>query len=388
MNNPWVEIDLSAILYNLSCIKKITSSKILAVIKADAYGHGAIEVARKIKDEIYFFGVFSLDEGISLREAGIRERILILGPFPSNCSKEIINYNLTPSVFTGADLKELSLNAKGPINIHIKIDTGMWRIGIPYNEAVQFIEKSLSYPNIKVEGVFSHLATAYLRDKSYALEQFERFSYVIKSLFKKGIDIPIKHIASSAGILDLPQMHLDMVRPGILLYGLFPGKDVERKFKPIEAMSFKTKIVALKRLPKGSSISYGQTYITDKESIIGVIPVGYSHGLRRLLSNKGYVLVRGKRAKMVGTICMDMTIIDVSDIPDVTIGDCVVIFGKQGDSFISIDELADACNTINYEIITGINPRVKRVYIQNTEYRIQNTESRFKSVLCALGSVI
>ncbi|MEW6103233.1 MAG: alanine racemase [bacterium] len=362
MNNSWVEVDLSAILYNISCIKKITSSKILAVVKADAYGHGAIEVAKAIKDRVDMLGVFSIDEGIALRNKGIKKPILILGPSQASCAKDIINYELTPAVFTEEMLEALSSKAKKPINIHIKIDTGMWRIGVPYKDAPLFIEKAIAYPNIKVRGIFSHLATSYLKDKSYAKEQFERFSYVLKSLSQKKINIPMRHIAASAGILDLSQMHLDMVRPGILLYGLFPSKEVEKKFLPKEAMSFKTRIAFLRKIPKGSGISYGQIYITDKEATIAVIPVGYSHGLRRALSNKGYVLIRGKRAKMVGTICMDMTMIDVSDIPDASIGDEVVIFGKQGEGFISIDELADACNTINYEIITGINPSLSRIY--------------------------
>ncbi|MEW6007751.1 MAG: alanine racemase [bacterium] len=360
MNNVWVEINISAILYNLSCIKNITSSKILAVVKADAYGHGAIEVVRAIKDKIDMLGVFSIDEGIALREAGIRERILILGPTQASYAEKLIHYDLTPSVFTEEML--LSLKAKKPINVHIKIDTGMWRIGVPYNDAPLFIEKAISYPNIRIEGIFSHLATSYLKDKTYANCQFERFSYVLKSLSEKGINIPMRHIAASSGILDLPLFHLDMVRPGILLYGLFPSKEVEKKFLPKEAMSCKTRIAFLRRIPKGSGISYGQTYRTDRESTIAVIPVGYSHGLRRALSNKGFVLVRGKRAKMVGTICMDMTMIDVSDIPDASMGDEVVIFGRQGEAFISIDELADACNTINYEIITGINQKVPRIY--------------------------
>ncbi len=362
MNTSWVEIDLFCFLHNLSEIKKITQSKILAVIKADAYGHGAIEVANKIKHYVDMLGVFSVDEGISLREKGIKARILVLGPTLPSCAKEIINYNLTPSVFTKEMIKKLSLNLKGPMNVHIKIDTGMGRLGIPYNEALSFIESIKLYPNIKISGIFSHLATSYLKNKSYCYEQFEKFSYVCRKLEEKRIHIPVKHIANSAAILDLPHMHLDMVRPGILLYGLFPSKDVEKKIQPKEAMSFKTRTISLKKFPKGSSISYGQTYITDKESLICVIPVGYSHGLKRLLSNKGYVLIRGKRAKIVGTICMDMTMIDVTDIPDVSVDDEVVIFGRQGDSFISIDELADACQTINYEIITGINTRVPRVY--------------------------
>lgn len=361
MNNSWLEIDTSSILNNLLEIKKITRAKILAVIKADAYGHGAIEVARKIKDSVDMLGVFSLDEAISLRTEGIKERILILGPFPISYTKEIINYDLTPSVFRKEEIVAL-VKSSQRVKIHIKIDTGMGRLGIPYQDATNFIKDAIHFPNIEIEGIFSHFATAYLRDKSYCKEQFRRFSYVISELKNMGIEIPLKHIANSAAILDCPDMHLDMVRPGILLYGLWPGDEIEKRIVIKPAMSFKTRLVLIRRLAPGSSISYGQTYTLDKESLIGVIPVGYSHGLRRVLSNKGYVLVRGKKAKIVGTICMDMTMIDVSNIPDVCIGDEVCIFGTQGDDFISPDEIAGLCNTISYEIITTISPRIEKRY--------------------------
>lgn len=362
MNNCWVEINLSSILHNLLELKNITSSKILAVIKADAYGHGAIAVAKKIKDFVDMFGVFSLKEAIELRENEIKERILLLGP--TSHVKEIINYNLTPSIFTKDEINALSSSCPFRLKIHIKIDTGMGRLGIPYENAASFIKDVISLSNIEVEGIFSHLATAYLEDKTYTKEQFRRFSYVINQLKELGIEVPLKHIANSAAILDCPEMHLDMVRPGILLYGLWSSDNVNKRISIKPAMSFKTRLISVKKLPPSSSISYGRTYITDKESLIGVIPVGYSHGLRRALSNKGYVLVRGKRAKILGTICMDMTMIDLSNIPDACMGDEVCIFGSQGDAFISIDEIASICDTINYEIITGINQHIKRRYIE------------------------
>lgn len=359
MNNCWIEIELSSILNNLLEIKKITHSKMLAVIKADAYGHGAIPVSKKIKDFVDMFGVFSLSEAISLRENGIKARILLLGPTLKNNIKEIINYNLTPSISTKGEIEALS---KSPfrLKVHIKIDTGMGRLGIPYEEAADFIKDVILIPNIEVEGIFSHLATAYLKDKTYTKEQFRRFSYVVNKLKEENIEIPLKHIANSAAILDCPDMHLDMVRPGILLYGLWPSDQVNKRISIKPAMSFKTRIISIKRLKPSSSISYGQTYITEKESLIGVIPVGYSHGLRRALSNKGYVLVKGKRAKIVGTICMDMTMIDLSEIPNPCIGDEVCIFGSQDGGFILVDEIAGLCNTINYEIITGI--KAERIY--------------------------
>ncbi|HAW49955.1 TPA: alanine racemase [bacterium] len=360
MSNCWVEIDLKAISNNFSFIKKIVSpSKVCAVIKADAYGHGAVPIAKALNADM--FGVFSLDEGVILRNGGVDKPILILGPSMEEEVFDIVQYNLIPNVFTKEFLIALS-KIPSKVKCHIKVDTGMGRIGISFDNAIEFIKEAVSYSNIDVEGIFSHLATSYLKDKSYALEQFRKFSYLIEQLKCIGIEIPIKHIANSAAILSLPEMNLSMVRPGILLYGLMPSDDMEKvPVKP--AMSFKTRLVSVRRFPKGSGISYGKTYVTKKDSIIGVIPVGYTHGLRRNLSNKGYVLVGGKRVKIVGTLCMDMTMIDLSDILDISIGDEVVIFGTQDNETISVDEIAKFCETINYEIITGINPKIPRVYI-------------------------
>lgn len=339
----------------------------MAVVKADAYGHGAIEVSQTLLGEgVERLGVFSLSEGLRLREAQISAPILILGPSLPEDTETIIEHNLTPCIFTMEMAQALSKTAAARgkrVKIHIKVNTGMWRIGVWAGEATQFIKEIFGLKNLELEGIFSHLATAYCPDKTYSYEQFELFCGVINRLKGEGIHIPIRHIASSAAILDLPEMDLDMVRPGIALYGLYPSRTASRQVKLLPVMEFKTRVVYLERVPKGSGISYGRTYIAPRDLLVAVLPVGYANGYMRILSGKAEVLVRGRRARVIGTICMDYSLVDVSHIEGVGVDDEVVLFGEQSGERIDVEELAELCETINYEIVCSVGSRVPRVYI-------------------------
>ncbi|MEK9149805.1 MAG: alanine racemase [Candidatus Desantisbacteria bacterium] len=357
----WAEVNLSFLRHNFSQIKRVVEpAKVMAVVKADAYGHGAGAVSQALVSAgADMLGVVSVSEGIQLRDEGIKIPILILGSFIEKEAKEFVAYHLTPTIFTKEHLSFFS-SLSAEIGVHIKVDTGMGRLGVMVDKAEEFILEVSRAKNIRIEGIFSHFASAYLEDKGYAKEQFLRFSSLCSSLKKKGIDLSLRHIANSAAILDLPETYLDMTRPGLLLYGLWPGDDVRRAIEIKPVLAFKTRIVAIKNLPVGWHISYGTTTAT-KEMRVAVLPVGYSHGYPRLLSNKGYVSIKGKRADIVGVVCMDMLMVDVSSIPDASISDEVILFGEG----ISINEIASLAETINYEITTRISPRVERVYVDN-----------------------
>lgn len=366
----WCEINIPNLIHNLREIRTILSknTEIIAVVKADAYGHGAIKVSKALlKEGVERLGVFSFEEGVKLREEGIRSPILILGPISPDEVDGVIEYGLTPGVFTIEVVRALSkaaIHRQKRIKVHIKINTGMWRLGVTPELAPRFIEEVSSLEGIEVEGIFSHLATAYCEDKTYAYEQFERFKALIERLEREGRSISYKHIASTAAILDLPEMNLDMVRPGIGLYGLYPSKMVSRRIELRPVMEFKTKVVYIEKVPKASGISYGRTYIAPKDIVTAVLPVGYADGYPRLLSNRAEVLIHGKRTKVIGIICMDYSIVDVSHIKDVRLYDEVVLFGTQGKERVDVEELADICGTINYEILCLVGNRVKRVYIE------------------------
>lgn len=356
----WVEINLSFLRHNLSQIKALVKpTKVMAIVKADAYGHGAIAVSQALVSAgADMLGVVSVQEGIQLRDIGIKIPILILGSFIEKEAKEFPANNLAATIFTRKHLSLFS-SLDAEVGVHIKVDTGMGRLGVLIDEAEDFILDVSEAKNIKIEGIFSHFASAHLKDKGYAKEQFLRFSSLCSSLKEKGIDPGLRHIANSSAILDLPETYLDMTRPGLLLYGLWPSDDVKRTIEIKPVMSFKTRIVAIKTVPKGWHISYGTTR-AEKEMNIAILPVGYSHGYPRLLSKKGYVGIRGKRAAIAGVVCMDMLMVDVKDIPDVSVGDEVILFGEG----ISVEEIANLTGTINYEIVTRISPRVEKIYVE------------------------
>jgi len=365
-----VEIDLGAIAHNIQQIsQKIKdSARIMAVVKADGYGHGAVEVARvALKNGVDFLAVSSPEEGVKLREAKINAPILILSPALPESAEVIVKYDLIQTVCTEDLAIALSTEAQKfskVIKIHVKIDTGMDRIGVFPEDAGRFIKKISKLKGIKLEGIFTHFSEADKKDKTFTLSQINKFKKVVDSLEREGIFIPLKHMANSAAVLDLPFSYLNLVRPGIIIYGLYPSGEVTKTINLKPAMSFKTYVVYIKTFPAGTYIGYRRSFTTKRKSTIAVLPVGYTDGYSRALSNRGQVLIKGKRAPVVGKICMNITLIDVSHIPGVKVGDEVVLFGEQGNNAISVNEIASIVNTLNYEIICTVGNCAPRVYIR------------------------
>lgn len=368
----WVEINLDALKCNFDAVREMLpeNMKILAVVKANAYGHGAIGVAKFLEDKADYLAVAATDEALELRKNGVNCPILILGHIPYGDYGNIVKYNVTPTI---SDFYEAKLLSKAAVKagvtapFHIAVDTGMNRIGFKCGDAsVEEIKKIKKLPNIIIEGIFSHFAAADISDKTYTRKQVEKFDGFVKALSEEGVNAPIKHLYNSAAIADLEKKY-DMVRQGIILYGLKPSDEVEfNNIKvPQPVMSMKTRIVQVKTLLGGESISYGCTYTTEKETKVATLCAGYADGVTRVLSNNGEVLIRGKRAKIIGRVCMDQFMVDVTDIPDVEAGDTATIFGTDGEETISVDEIAKKANTINYEIICNINSRVTRVYMKD-----------------------
>ncbi|MBM7622806.1 alanine racemase [Sporohalobacter salinus] len=368
-NRPvWAEVNLDNIKFNMQQVKSQISDETLmmAVVKANAYGHGAVEVANAtIEAGADRLAVAVVEEGIELREAGFELPIHILGEVLPEQISLLAEYNLTPTISklkTATELDKINAKLGTKQKIHVKIDTGMGRIGVLPAEALEFIQKINSFPHLEIEGLITHFAKADEENKDYTKQQWEKFNDVIKEVESAGIQIPIKHCANSATIIDLPQMELDMVRAGIMLYGLYPSSEVDQNFQLKPALSWKARVVYLKELDEGHGISYGTTYITPDKTEIATIPLGYADGYFRLLSNKGEVLINGKRASIRGRVCMDQFMVEVTDIPDVNIGDEVVLIGQQKNEEITAMELADLIGTINYEIVSKITKRVPRIY--------------------------
>ena len=362
----WAQIDLSAIEHNIEEIRsKINNdTKLCAIIKADAYGHGAIAVAKTaVKAGVDYLAVAILNEALELRNAGFKEPILILGFTPLEQAGLVVDRGITQTVFSVEAAEALSKAAVSQnkiAKVHIKIDTGMYRIGIQPEQAGELARKISKLKNIEIEGVFSHFATSDAKDKSFAYTQLAKFNEAIKNIEAENIFIPIKHIANSAAILDMPEAQFNMVRAGVILYGLWPSTEVEKTIELKPALQLKAKIAYVKTVAAGHGISYGCTFVTKKESVIATLPIGYADGYTRMLTGKVQVVVRGKRVPVVGKICMDQCMIDVTDVPGVKEGDEVVLFGNKE---IPIDEIADLLGTINYEIVCMVGNRIPRVYI-------------------------
>jgi alanine racemase len=361
----WTEINLEAISHNLHQIKnrvEPNGARILAVVKDNAYGHGAVEVARTAaKAPVHMLGVATVEEAVELRRAGIDLPILVLCCILPEQAEEIVRHDVTQTVCDLNICESLSKEADHlgkQVKVHVKIDTGMGRIGVQYNRAVQFIERVAQFRRITVEGIFTHFASAET-DAAFTNLQLERFNSVISHLDKIGIHIPLRHAANSAAVLGIPASYFNMVRPGLMIYGLYPaGSPREIKLKP--ALSLKTRVVYLKEVPAGWSISYGRTHITDKPTVVATLAIGYGHGYNRKLSNSGEVLIRGMRTPIIGAVCMDQCLCDVSHIPGVSIGDEAILIGRQGNEEITVDEVARKAGTISYDILCGINARVPR----------------------------
>ena len=361
--NNYVNIDLDAILQNFQAICEKAGVPVMAVVKADAYGHGAVPVARHLEEKCAFFGVSSLSEALELRHAGIKKPVLILGHSQVSTFPELVRYDIRPTIFSLEDARALSAEAQKQGKVapfHFAVDTGMSRIGFQCTEeSADICARIAALPHLEAEGIFSHFATADEEDLQKAKMQAERFDSFLTMLKKRCVAPRIVHLDNSAGVMNFG-FHYDMVRAGIVLYGLYPSEEVPKEALSLQpAMSWHSRISCLKWLPAGREISYGGTYITEKDTRIATIPVGYADGYRRNLSGKFYVLIRGKKAPILGRVCMDQMMVDVTDIPDVQAGDDVVLMGDG----ISAEELAQAGDSFNYELVCSVSRRVPRQYI-------------------------
>jgi len=362
----WAEIDLGAFRHNFKEIKRKLKkgTSLLPVVKADGYGHGMEEIARaSLSCGAKLLGVANIEEGIFLRKKGITAPILILGSvYPLSNFTHILRYNLTPAICSlqaSQELSKIAQRRKKKVRVHIKVDTGMGRIGVSAENAVSLVKKVIQLPGIIIEGIFTHLAAAD-SDYQFTMEQIGKFQSVINELKGDNINIKYKHAANSTAILRYSDAHFNLARPGISLYGLAPFAGAEREINLKPVMQLKTKIVFIKRVKKGTSVSYGRTWRAERDSIIGTLPIGYADGYNRLLSNCGEVLIRGKRIPIVGRVCMDMCMVDITSLPDVKVGEEVVLIGSQGKENITADEIAKLIGTISYEVVCGISKRVPR----------------------------
>lgn len=366
----WAQIDLRAIRHNFIQIKKALSknTKILAVVKADAYGHGIVEVSKTLSDMgIEFFGVATTDEGIALRRASIKNAILILGSILPKESRMIVRNNLTPTVCTKELARSLNNEAKAQkktLDIHVKVDTGMGRLGVWHDEAIAFFEYLAGLKSLKIEGVFTHLSSADEDEPYFTDTQIENFYGLIFDLGNYGFSIKYRHIANSVGLIRFRKSHMNLVRPGLMLYGIYPKDNLRDEIHLKPALSLKTRITYLKKTPAGRALSYGRTYITPRPTVIATLPIGYGDGYMRALSNRAYCLIKGKRCPIVGRVCMDQVLIDVGEVKNVKVGDEIVLIGSCGSDRITAEELAGWANTIPYETVCAISDRVPRIYIK------------------------
>ncbi|MCR5796818.1 MAG: alanine racemase [Eubacterium sp.] len=368
LSRTYAQIDLRAIRGNLQKEKdKIGDKMLMAIVKADAYGHGAVPVARYVDDVVDSYGVAMIEEAIELRQAGIDKMILILGYTDPVWNEDIVNYDISQAVYSvdmARELGKCAVSLGKTAKIHIKVDTGMGRIGfIPSEESIDEVCEIAKIPGIEIEGIFTHFARADEETSEMAEEPFAKFCDFISGLESRGIKIPVKHAANSASIIQFEKSYLDMVRSGITTYGLYPSELVRKdviEFEP--ALQWKSVISHVKNVPTGTTIGYGGTYVAPSDRVIATIPVGYADGYKRDLSNKGRVIINGQYAPIVGRVCMDQFMVDVTDIGDVKVGDEVTLIGRDKDAFISVEEIADMSHSFNYEFICSITNRVPRKY--------------------------
>ncbi|MEE0954188.1 MAG: alanine racemase [Eubacterium sp.] len=366
----YAEISVGALNHNLAEIKKRVAPgvKILAVVKANAYGHGAERVACEYADKVDFFAVATAEEGIQLRDCGIKNPILILGYTSPSQYEEIICHQIRPAVYSLEDAEKFQaaaekLGVKAPL--HIALDTGMTRIGFDIlEESADRIARIAAMPNVILEGMFSHFSCCDQQDKEYCKFQLKNFTDMIGMLEKRGVNVPIRHICNSAGIMEFDDYRFDMVRAGIIIYGIYPSEDVQKErldLRPV--LSWKAHVIRVHEVGPGVSVSYGAAYTTSRPTTIATVSVGYADGYPRALSSKGRVLIHGKSAPIIGRVCMDQMMVDITNISDVKVEDTVTLVGWDGDEHISIEEIADPCARFNYEMLCDISPRVKRVYV-------------------------
>lgn len=378
------EIDLGAVKHNLQELKRLTapSAAIMAVVKADAYGHGAVEVAKTLVEEgVPYLAVARFSESMVLRRAGLTVPILLFGHTYPEYLGQMLRHDIRPSINAVGSARMLSEAAQGrrkKVRVHVKIDTGMGRLGVlcdglalpdhgksSRKRAAQAVLEIASLPRLEVEGIYTHFANADHPDTGPSDLQFSLFMDVLSELKKNGLEPQFRHAANSAALIRMPETHLEMVRPGIALYGLSPSPVITKDqidLKP--AMSIKTSIIQLKAVPSGFKVSYGGTHQTERPTTLATVPIGYADAYSRHLSSRGCMLVRGQRAPIVGRVCMDLTVLDVGHIPDVTLDDEVVVLGRQGNAEIAAGEIAELIHTIHYEVISTITARVPRIFIR------------------------
>lgn len=365
----WADIDLDAIRGNVAAVRKKINpeTKIFAVIKADGYGHGAIPIAKVIDDIADEYGVAVLEEGIALRKAGITKPVLILGYSAKQQYAEMIKYDIMTTVFHYNMAKDISSEAvkqNKTAKIHLALDTGMTRIGFLLNEdSIYEIKRIAALPNVEIAGCFTHFAKADEKDPSFTKVQFQRYMDFVSRLKKEGVEIPVCHVANSAAIMEFPEMQLDMVRSGIITYGLYPSEEVLKEHLTIRpAMSIRAHVSHVKEVEAGVGISYGSTFVTKKKTVVATIPVGYADGYPRALSNVGRVLIHGQTAPIIGRVCMDQFMVDVTEIKGVEPEDVATLVGKDGQEEITVEELAGQAHSFNYEFVCDVGKRVARIY--------------------------
>lgn len=373
----WAEVDLDAIRENMVHMKEniAENTKILAVIKTDGYGHGGVPIAKMLEQLDFMFGyaAATYEEAHVLREAGVKKPILILGYTFPYCYEELIREEIRPAVYRRDTVEELAAAAAKvgkKAKVHIKVDTGMGRIGItPDEEGLEFVRFLIEHPELEVEGIFTHFAKSDEADKTSANHQLELFqNFIDKIQTELGITIPVKHCSNSAAILEMPQANMDMVRAGITTYGLYPSEEVSKDIVPLRAaMSLHSHIVYCKMIHAGQSVSYGGLFTAQKDTRVATIPVGYGDGYPRSLSGKGYVLIHGKKAPILGRVCMDQFMVDISEIPEAMDGDKVTLLGMDGTERITAEELGELSGRFNYEFVCDLGKRIPRVYIQHGE---------------------
>lgn len=368
-DRTYAEIDLNAIRHNILEERRRVGNdvKIMAIVKADAYGHGDVEVAEALNDLVDAYGVAVIEEAIKLRKSGNRKMILILGYTGSDWYEDLIEYGISQTVYTydmAKKLSETAVKLGKEARIHIKIDTGMSRIGfLPVKDNIDVIYAISELPRIHIEGAFTHFAKADEATTKEAQEPFEKFMIFVSELENRGVSIPIKHAANSASIIHFPESWLDMVRSGITTYGMYPSEQVPKDIISLQpALQWKSIVSNVKVIHAGTPVGYGGTYVAQRETKVATIPVGYADGVKRDLSGKGRVLIHGQSVPIIGRICMDQFMADITDMEEVAIGDCVTLIGRDGDLEISVEEVADLCHSFNYEYVCGIGPRVPRKY--------------------------
>ncbi len=386
MGRPTVaRIDLDALAHNVRALREsVGKRKVCAAVKADAYGHGALVVSHTLsRAGVEMFGVAMTEEAVDLRISGIREPIVLLTAVPSADIDLLLEYSITACVAEedfAAELADAALEHNTVAEVHVNVDTGMHRMGLNWEEAAKVILHIHSLDGLRISGIFSHFACSDADDLDFSREQVRRFRSTLSQLRRAGMELPLIHMANSNAVLRLPEAHFDAVRPGLMLYGLFSRPELRARVQLEPVLSMRTRIMQCRRLAEGEKLGYGRTFTTWRDSVIATLPVGYHDGFIRQFSNTGEVLVRGRRVPVVGRVCMDQTLVDVTDVPDAQPGDEVVIYGAQGTDSISVEEMANRVERIPYELTCSVGPRVRREFVQDGTVVV---ETPFRSLVPA-----